>query len=144
MRPIEHRLYNVACDQFDGEEQQEDEQRGHPAIEDCHREKKRQQPCDRGTDIRDDTQQGGHSSPQCRVGNANEIQANAANDAEGCVHQELQEQITADAPGRILHRERRRPQAIQAHKAEDAIAKIRLFHEQERGEDQHDTHSCQR
>jgi hypothetical protein len=113
-------------------------------VEDRERERKGKQRRHYRSHIRHDTQNSGHAPPQSGIGNADQVQAQSAQDAKAAIHQELHQQVPADPVRCVVERLRHHVQLIESNQAEQTIAQVALFDQQEHAENQNDAEFAER
>ena len=110
-----------------------------PRGEDGDGEDERQDEAGSGSDVGNNAEDRGEYSPECGVGYADEKEAEAEEDAVGCVDCGLEEEVLADAGGGFLEGLGHEADATHAGEKEDAVAEILALHEEVDGEDDDDS-----
>ena len=89
-------------------------------------------------DVGDEPQQECGDAPKDRARQADEIEANGDDDAEGSVHKRLNQKKSAEPPGRVIHRQGRALQIARSGKPDEAIAQILALQKNEDDENDDD------
>ncbi len=112
---------------------------GAPGGKDGDGEDEREDDSGRGADIGDDAKESGEDAPECGVGDSDEEEAEAEEDAISGVDGCLKDEVLADASGGVLEGLGHEIDAADASEEKDAIAKLFPLQQEIDGEDDNDT-----
>ena len=114
------------------------EQERRPAGIDGDRKREREERRDDRTDIGDEAQQPAEHAPKDRVRNADQPEPDADRDGVGRVHDQLHQEISADAARGVVERLRGARQIARAGETDQAVAQILALQQHEDHEDDDD------
>src|SRR6185437_691630 len=132
---VDVRLDVVGGNDFKNDEASEDEERVCPSRKDGEREHGRGEGGDGRADVGDEAADGGECGEKHCVRQADEVERDADDGAEGEVHGDLKQEISGDAASGVAHSLGHKGKIAIAGESDEAVAKVFSLEEDEERKD---------